>query len=118
MTEDELLQGITDAATYMGWLWHHIRRSDLGVQQGHAGFPDLVLAKAGQVVFAELKTELGYLTHDQEAWLRELQGDWGDSDDICDVGRAPNVDVHVVRPATYDAFLRDVLGYQGKGLRP
>ena len=45
MTEDELLQAVTEAATHLGWHWHHVRRSDKALQQGHAGFPDLVLAK-------------------------------------------------------------------------
>jgi hypothetical protein len=36
--------------------------------QGDAGFVDLVLARRGSVVFAELKTERGKLTDEQIVW--------------------------------------------------
>ena len=74
MTEDELLQAVTDAATFMGWRWHHIRRSDKALQMGHSGFPDLVLARAGVVVFLELKRLNGIPTPDQLAWLDAING--------------------------------------------
>jgi hypothetical protein len=72
MTEDELLLAITEAASLLGWRWHHFRRSDRGIQMGMAGFPDLVLAKAGRVIFLELKAANGHLTTDQRLWLEEL----------------------------------------------
>jgi hypothetical protein len=75
MTEDELLTAITEAATYLGWRWHHVRRSDKAIQQGHSGFPDLVLARAGDVRFLELKSESGHVTPDQAAWITALRGD-------------------------------------------
>jgi hypothetical protein len=74
MTEDELLSAITEAATFLGWRWHHVRRSDLALQQGHSGYPDLTLARGGELVFLELKSMIGVLTADQEAWLEELSG--------------------------------------------
>lgn len=107
MTEDELLAGITDAATFLGWRWMHVRRSDLAIVQGHQGFPDLVLARDGDVVFAELKTELGNLTPEQVAWGEQLQRPWDDDQDTCDTWRPT---YYVIRPRTYDAFLGDVLG--------
>ena len=72
MTEDELLTAITDAATYLGWRWFHIRRSDLARQMGHSGFPDLVLARKGRVLFMELKSEKGGIAPDQHAWMDAL----------------------------------------------
>lgn len=74
MSEDELLGAITDAATYLGWRWHHVRRSDEGLQMGHSGFPDLVLARAGHLKFLELKSMRGVASPDQIAWLSELAG--------------------------------------------
>lgn len=74
MTEDELSQAIIEAATYRGWRVHHIRRSDKAVQQGHSGFPDLVLARNGKVLFFELKSEKGNLSADQIAWLNAIDG--------------------------------------------
>jgi len=93
MSEDELLQAITEAATFLGWRWHHVRRSDLALQQGHSGYPDLTLAKEGRLVFLELKSMIGVVTADQEAWLEELSGTEG-------------VNVLVVRPDRLDAILR------------
>ena len=38
------------------------------------GFPDLVLAKEGKVIFAELKTEKGAVRKEQKQWLELLGG--------------------------------------------
>jgi len=62
MTEDELLAAILDAAKYLGWRAYHVRNSKAGIIQGDAGFPDLVLARKGRVLFVELKSEKGKLT--------------------------------------------------------
>jgi hypothetical protein len=72
MTEDELLTAITEAATYLGWRWHHIRRSDKAIQQGDAGFPDVVLARNGRILFLELKREGKTPTLGQYEWLGAL----------------------------------------------
>ena len=40
-----------------------------------AGFPDLVLARGGFVIFAELKADKGKTSDDQEAWLLALGGE-------------------------------------------
>lgn len=72
MSEEDLLLAITEAATLYGWRWHHIRRSDHALQMGHAGFPDLVLAKDGRVLFWELKAHHTHVDEEQWAWLRAL----------------------------------------------
>lgn len=94
MTEDELLQAITEAATYLGWRWHHIRRSDQALQMGHSGFPDLVMVKGDRLLFLELKTEAGTLTVDQYAWVAAL--------------RSSSVRAAVIRPSDLDALLEDL----------
>ena len=43
--------------------------------QGDKGFPDLVLARGGRIIFAELKSEKGKPTPEQQAWLEALN--WG-----------------------------------------
>lgn len=99
MTEDELLLAITEAASYLGWRWHHVRRSDLAIQQGHQGFPDLVLARGGVVLFLELKDMEGHLSPDQVQWLEELRSE-------ADL-ELPDEElrVRVVRPTDLDGIL-------------
>lgn len=50
-----------------------------------SGFPDLVLVRGERLLFAELKTEVGRLSHAQENWLQLL-------------GMVPEVEVYVWRP--------------------
>ncbi len=73
MSEDDLLELVLDAATVGGRMAYHVRRSDRAITIG-AGFPDLVLAGDGRVVFVELKTEAGRLTEDQRRWRVMLEG--------------------------------------------
>src|SRR3990167_3171067 len=73
MTEAAFLRQVVDLAHLTGWLCHHCRpaRTSKGWAtpiQGDAGFPDLVLAKEGQVIFVELKREKGRVTGAQQAW--------------------------------------------------
>ena len=76
MTEDELLTAITGAAARYGWLAHHVRRSDKALQQGNPGFPDLVLARDGDVLFVECKRMGGKLRPGQGEWLLALDPNW------------------------------------------
>jgi len=89
-SEDDLLTAILEAAMFLGWRAHHDRRSDKALQQGHAGFPDLVLIRGGRIKFYELKTAKGQLTQDQFAWQLDMP---------------PNsyaVEYRLVRPADLD----------------
>lgn len=74
MTEDDLLVGITGALTAGGWLWHHVRRSDLALQQGTSGFPDVFAlhGRRGETFVAELKGAGGRLEPLQAQWLEEF----------------------------------------------
>lgn len=98
MTEDELLQGITEALAFGGWRWTHIRRSD-GVTVGDPGLPDIIAAHPDRIhVLAwELKTTRGVVSRDQLAWLFALGRVGGD------------VDARIIRPADYDAALEVIL---------
>jgi hypothetical protein len=89
MTEDELLTAILDAAKYLGWRAYHVRNSKAGIIQGDAGFPDLVLARKGEVRFVELKSATGRLTFDQAAWLNDLLAT-------------------IIRPADLDSFIEQL----------
>ena len=65
MTEAEHEQGVIEYAQLNGWKIYHTRNSKGSV----AGFPDLLLVRAGRLIFAELKTLKGKLTPAQEEWL-------------------------------------------------
>ena len=90
---------ILDAARMCGWRTAHFRpaRTKHGwttaVAGDGAGFPDLVLARSGVVVFRELKTDSGRLTEAQRHWLDVLPdagvwrpNDWGEVEAIIDGG--------------------------------
>ena len=73
MTEDQLLNAVIGAAMMQNWLAHHTRPawSEKGWRtpiQGSPGFFDLVLARGGHIIIAELKSERGNLSKDQRAW--------------------------------------------------
>lgn len=105
MTEDELLLAITEAATLTGWRWHHVRRSDVALQMGSAGFPDLVMARDGAILFLELKAEAGVVTTAQREWIAALDG--GNT----------RVTAAVIRPGDLDRVLA-LMGANTRGRHP
>lgn len=73
VSEDDLLRAVIDLADQLGVHVHHCRpaRTERGWVtpiQGDAGFPDLVLAGPGGVLFAELKSGEGRMTKHQSDW--------------------------------------------------
>jgi hypothetical protein len=73
MTETEFLQRVIDTARLYGWLVCHFRpaRTERGWRtsiQGDSGFVDLVLARAGVVIHAELKVGRKKPRPDQVSW--------------------------------------------------
>jgi hypothetical protein len=78
ITEAEWQRTVISYAQAHGWLVAHFRPAMVGdkhmtaVTADGAGFPDLVMARGGAVVFAELKRETGRPTKEQDRWLGEL----------------------------------------------
>ncbi len=71
MRESEFMQTIEDLARKCGWsMIYHTHDS----RHSAKGFPDLCIARAPRLIFAELKTEDGKLTPEQAEWLRVLAG--------------------------------------------
>jgi hypothetical protein len=64
MTEDQLLDQVTELARWFSLLTYHTRDS----RRSAPGFPDLVIAGRRGVIFAELKSRAGNLTQDQQTW--------------------------------------------------
>jgi len=92
MTEAEWTTWVIQAAQLHGWMAHHARpaRTAQGWRtavQGDVGAPDLLLARDGAVLAAELKTDKGRVRPEQKVWLAAL-GDHGrlwrprDRDDV------------------------------------
>ena len=72
--EKDFMDQLLDAAVPAGWMAYHTYDS----RRSTAGFPALVPGKPPVVVFADLKTEKGRTSKEQEEWLRS----WG-SAPIC-----------------------------------
>jgi hypothetical protein len=80
LSEADFQRRVMDTARLAGWMCVHFRP---GLTQrgrwvtpmiGDKGAPDLVLAKGGRVLLAELKTDTGKPTAEQRAWLAALGG--------------------------------------------
>jgi hypothetical protein len=77
--EKDFTRTVSEYASLRGWLVAHFRpamdrhgRWKTPVQGDGTGFPDLVMARAGKVIFAELKTDNGKMTDNQGVWLYVL----------------------------------------------
>jgi hypothetical protein len=82
--EDEFQQQVIDLAHLFGWKVAHFRKARVKVKGKETwrtavaadgkGFPDLVLAKNGIVLYRECKTDTGTVSREQLEWLQELRG--------------------------------------------
>jgi len=93
MTEKEFLQQVRDLAKLCGWLTYHTYDS----RRSPEGFPDLVLVRGNQMVFAELKSEKGSVRPEQRMWLDALEK-------VC------NVEVYLWRPHNWDEIIERLRG--------
>lgn len=75
-TETQFQNSIIDYAKLRGWLVFH----DNDSRRNRAGFPDLVLAREGEVVFAELKSQHGRIRPEQHQWLESLAPETTEAD--------------------------------------
>ena len=71
--EGDFLAQVVEVAQRYGWLVAH--HPDSRKLQGDPGLPDLVLARGGWVIFAELKSERGRVSDDQQRWLDAIGPD-------------------------------------------
>lgn len=76
---DESEGGFRDAvktlAEFRGWRVYYVPDS----RRSEAGWPDLVLARGGVVLFRELKTKKGRVRKDQVWWMRMLWASGADT---------------------------------------
>lgn len=76
VTEKDFQDLLLAVARRAGWTSYHTHDS----RRSQPGFPDLVLVRPpkradqkGELLFIELKTDTGRLTHDQQRWLSLLE---------------------------------------------
>jgi hypothetical protein len=107
LSEKDFQKQVLDLARLYGWKVAHFHDSRRQVKPGvfvgdkdAAGFPDLVLVRPPELLFMELKRELGKTTELQDEWLASL--------------RACGLEAEVVRPSNWD-WLRSRLG---RGAKP
>lgn len=80
LSEADFQQRVIDTARAAGWLCVHFRpgKTQRGrwvtPMQGDKGAPDLILAKDGRVLLAELKRSKGKPTPEQVEWLTAAGG--------------------------------------------
>ena len=82
MSEAEFQRQVIVWAHRGGWLVHHTHDSRHQEWGTDAGFPDLVLARRGVVIFAELKRERERPSRAQRPWLVALTGG-SDGVEVC-----------------------------------
>lgn len=81
LTEAQLQAAVIDTARMFGWRVAHFRPAKTSkgwrtpVAADGKGFPDLVLVhqETGRLIFAELKSDRGKPTPEQEQWLIALE---------------------------------------------
>lgn len=96
MLEKEFQQSLVDLARWNGWRAHATRT--VQVKSGHwlspgidAGFPDLILARKGELLFVECKLEKTKTRANQDLWLELLES-------VCRIGQ---VECYVWRPGDW-----------------
>ena len=77
MSEAQFTSAVIELAKYRGWKVTHFRpaRTTRGWRtpvEGDKGFPDLVMARNGTVIFAELKIGKATLRKEQQEWAEHL----------------------------------------------
>ncbi len=94
ITEKQFNQQVCDLARLMGWrvfkTWPPRSASNYATLV--AGFPDLVMVRPPDLIFAELKAEKGRLTAIQQEWLGDLM-------------QIPLAQVFVWRPSDWEAIV-------------
>lgn len=93
VSEREFQSAVLELAGWCGWRCYHTYDS----RRSEAGFPDLVMVRDGRLVVAELKSERGRVSAEQQGWLEAFG--------LVAAGSAGRVRVCVWRPADWAAIV-------------
>jgi VRR-NUC domain len=88
VTEAQFLRQVLELARIFRWRAYHPQLS----KWSERGWPDVALVRPPRVVLAELKSERGKVTPQQQEWLDDLS-------------RCPGVESFVWRPADFEAIV-------------
>ena len=94
VSETAFLRSVISIAEDGGWLVYHTYDS----RRSRAGFPDLVMTRAGRTIFAELKSQKGRVKEPQQGWLDELS-------------KTVGVEVYLWRPSDLDDIVKQLMGH-------
>ena len=89
ITEKEFQRQIVELARMCGWNTFHPWLSI----HSQRGWPDLALCRPPRLVLAELKSQSGKVTPDQQSWLEQL-------------GACSGIEVFLWRPADFDTIAK------------
>lgn len=89
ITEKVFTQQVTDLARHFGWTTYHPYLS----VRSTPGWPDMAIVRPPRFILAELKTDKGKLSPQQEKWLHLL-------------GQCPGIEVYEWRPRDYDEIVQ------------
>jgi len=95
MTETQFLRSVVSIAEDGGWLVYHTYDS----RRSQAGFPDLVMTRAGRTIFAELKSQKGRIKAAQQEWLDALD-------------KTEGLEVFLWRPSDMDEVVKNLMGHR------
>ena len=79
VSEAAFQDAVIDLAHVLGWKVAHFRpaKTNQGwrtpVAADGKGFPDLVMVRGERLIFAELKSEKGKMSPEQDAWMEALR---------------------------------------------
>lgn len=68
ISEKAFQEHVRKQALYRGWLFYHTYDS----RRSASGFPDCVMTRGDRLIFAELKSGKGKVSHEQGRWLDML----------------------------------------------
>ena len=115
ITEKQFSQQVEDLLNLYGWHWCHFRpaRTEEGWRtalSGHQGFPDYIATHPPRLIFAELKSEKGKITPEQEEWLGMLRecGSYPSSSFLDDKGLTlvyQRLGVYLWRPSDFETII-------------
>jgi hypothetical protein len=102
-SEESLQAKVMQLAKLCGWRAVHFRpaRTAKGWRTaftGDKGFLDTVMVRSGRLIFAELKSDDGELTPEQQQWLDDLL--------LVRKWQLGVIEVYVWRPADWDEIVR------------